>query len=115
MKIYFETDAQHRVFPCCDYIEEIEPEESWHIGVIEAPAYEAHGIPRWKYEDGACVLRTADEIRADIEDLPLPDPTETDQLRADVDFLTMENEALEDSMAQAQADIDYCLMLLEEE
>ena len=35
--------------------------------------------------------------------------------QADVDFLTMENEALEDDMEQAKADIDYLLMITEEE
>lgn len=48
-------------------------------------------------------------------------PSETDVLRADVDFLTMENEFLETENAELKeqaevdrADIDYCLMLLEE-
>ena len=42
-------------------------------------------------------------------------PTTEEILRADVDFLTMENEALEETTEQQQADIDYCLMLLDEE
>lgn len=34
--------------------------------------------------------------------------------QADVDFLTMENEILSEENEQQQADIDFCLMLLEE-
>lgn len=42
-------------------------------------------------------------------------PTAEDYLRADVDFLTMENEALTAESEQARADIDYLLMITEEE
>lgn len=42
-------------------------------------------------------------------------PTEAERLQADVDFLTMENEYLEGESAQARADIDYLLMITEEE
>ena len=42
-------------------------------------------------------------------------PSTEEILRADVDYLTMENEALEGTVEQQQADIDYCLMLLDEE
>ena len=42
-------------------------------------------------------------------------PSQEEILRADVDFLTMENESLEGTVEQQQADIDYCLMLLDEE
>lgn len=41
-------------------------------------------------------------------------PTEEERLRADLDFVTMENEYLNEVNEQQQADIDYCLMLLEE-
>ena len=42
-------------------------------------------------------------------------PTMEDHLRADIDFLTMENEALTAESEQARADIDYLLMITEEE
>ena len=42
-------------------------------------------------------------------------PTAEEILRADVDYLTMENEALEGDVEQAKADIDYLLMITEEE
>lgn len=40
-------------------------------------------------------------------------PTEFDHLRADIDYLQMENDALTIENNQLRADIDYCLMLLE--
>lgn len=42
-------------------------------------------------------------------------PTVEDHLRADIDFLTMENEDLEEQAEQARADIDYLLMLSDED
>ena len=42
-------------------------------------------------------------------------PTAEDHLRADIDFLTMENESLTAESEQARADIDYLLMITEEE
>lgn len=114
MKIFYITDEQNRVEPACDWRDDIVPEPEWLVGEIESPAYEEHGIPLWKRENGVCVRRTPAEIQADIDALPIPEPTETDQLRADVDFLTMENEYLEDNVEQAKADIDYLLMITEE-
>ena len=34
------------------------------------------GILRWKYEDGACVLRSEAEIAADRDALPKPQPSQ---------------------------------------
>ena len=42
-------------------------------------------------------------------------PTMEDHLKADIDFLTMENESLTEQAEQARADIDYLLMITEEE
>lgn len=114
MKIFYTLDNNNRIYPCCDWREDIESDESWRIGEIDAPAYEEHGIPLWKESGGQCVYRTVEEVQADIDEIPLPEPTEEDQLRADVDFLTMENESLQTDVEQAKADIDYLLMLTEE-
>lgn len=40
--------------------------------------------------------------------------TENDHIRADLDFLLMENESLIMENEQLRADVDYCLMLLDE-
>ena len=45
------------------------------------------GIPLYKLEDGYPVRRTEEELEADRAELPEPEPTEHEQLRADVDFL----------------------------
>ena len=115
MKIFFTIDELNRVYPVSDWSVDIEPDESWHVGEIEAPAYEEHGVSLWKEVNGQCVRRTAEEVQADVDVIPLPEPTEEEQLMADVDFLTMENEALEEDVEQAKADIDYLLMITEEE
>lgn len=38
--------------------------------------YTMQGIPRWKYEGGACVLRSEAEIAEDVANLPPPTPAE---------------------------------------
>ena len=42
-------------------------------------------------------------------------PTTEERLQADIDYLSMENEYLEGEADQARADIDYLLMITEEE
>lgn len=50
--------------------------------------YTMEGIPRYKYADGACSLRTDKEIEADRAAIPAPGPSASEKLRADVDFLS---------------------------
>lgn len=45
------------------------------------------GIPLYKYLKGNIVPRTEEEIQADIDALPEPEPTPMEQLRADIDFI----------------------------
>lgn len=89
IKVYYIVDDNNRVYPICDWSEDIEPDESWYVGEIEAPAYEEHGIPLWKESGGQCVRRTDEEVKADVDALPVPEPTEEEKLRADVDYLLM--------------------------
>ena len=49
--------------------------------------YTMDGILRYRWDGSAAVLRTEEELEADREALPEPEPTEHEQLRADVDFL----------------------------
>lgn len=49
--------------------------------------YTMNGIPRYRWDGYAAVLRSEEELEADREALPEPEPTEHEQLRADVDFL----------------------------
>lgn len=91
------------------------PKEGWVILDLEPPVSEQkYGISLYKYENGQCVRRTAEEVQADIDAIPLPEPTEIEYLKADMNFLTMENESLQADVEQAKADIDYLLMLTEE-
>ena len=94
MRIFFLTDTQNRVIPVSDWSEDITPEPDWITGEITEPVYETHGIPLWKYSNGVCVSRTSEEVQADVEALPIPEPTEQEILRADVDFLLMMLEEL---------------------
>lgn len=50
-----------------------------------------HMIPLYKYENGEVIRRTKEEIEADIAAIPVPvlEPTETERLRADVDYLAI--------------------------
>ena len=49
--------------------------------------YTMDGIPRYRWDGSAAVLRTEEELDADRAARPAPEPTEQEQLRADVDFL----------------------------
>ena len=88
MRIFFTTDDKLCVYPCCDDSGQ-EPEAGWYSGEIDGSAYETHGIPIYKYVDGRITDRTESEIQADIDAMPVPEPTEAELLRADIDYLLM--------------------------
>lgn len=48
-----------------------------------------HGIPRYKYEDGACVLRSEEEIAEDVAALPKPQPSQLDRVEAQATYTAM--------------------------
>lgn len=78
--------------------------------------------------NGVIIRRNFNFIEAvESEDMPAPAHWEYEEWQmsseqhevwltqqADVDFLTMENEILTEENEQQQADIDFCLMLLED-
>lgn len=47
------------------------------------------GILRWKYGDGACVLRSEEELAADRDALPKPQPSQLDRVEAQVTYTAM--------------------------
>lgn len=47
------------------------------------------GIPRYKYEGGACVLRSGEEIAADLDALPKPRPSQLDRIEAQATYTAM--------------------------
>lgn len=56
-------------------------------GVENPPLYTEDGIPLYRWTGAEAVTRTEAEIEADRAELPAPEPTELEKLRADVDFL----------------------------
>lgn len=56
---------------------------------FDEPLTEEHGIPVYKYENGKCIHRTAQEIAEDIADIPEPTPTATERNTANIDYLSM--------------------------
>lgn len=45
--------------------------------------YTMQGIPRYKFEAGACVLRSEAEIVEDVANLPPPEPSQLEQTQAE--------------------------------
>lgn len=56
---------------------------------LDGGLYTMQGIPRYKYEDGACVLRSEAEIAADLDALPKPQPSQLDRVEAQATYTAM--------------------------
>lgn len=56
--------------------------------------YTYDGISRYKYEDGACVLRSEEEMEADRAALPPPAPTQLDRVEAQLAYTAMMTDTL---------------------
>ena len=91
MQMYICKDENNRIFPCCVWYENIEPDSGWILvnWDDEQDFYEEHGVPLYKYVNGQVVARTQQEVQADVDALPIPEPTPEEILRADVDYLLM--------------------------
>ena len=71
---------------------------------FDQPIYTEDGIPRYKLQDGKAVERTEEEIQADREALPKPEPTPTvEELQAKITALTTSNQMLEDCLVEMAA------------
>lgn len=51
--------------------------------------YTMDGIPRYKYADGVCSLRTDAEIEADMAAIPAPAPSQLDGIEAQATYTAM--------------------------
>lgn len=51
--------------------------------------YTMQGIPRYKYDGGACVLRSEAELAADRDALPKPQPSQLDRIEAQATYTAM--------------------------
>ena len=100
--VYIKTDEQDRIVRCeGEYtlpsdlsgwilIDEGEPCDKRNLAqshYFYGGLYTMDGIPRYRWDGSAAVLRTEEELEADKAARPAPEPTEQEQLRADVDFL----------------------------
>lgn len=56
---------------------------------LDGGLYTTQGIPRYKYEGGACVLRSEEEIAADRDALPKPQPSQLDRVEAQATYTAM--------------------------
>ena len=56
---------------------------------LDGGLYTMQGIPRYKYEDGACVLRSEEEIAEDVAALPKPQPSQLDRVEAQATYTAM--------------------------
>ena len=100
--VYIKTDKQGRITRCeGEYtlpvdldgwilIDEGEPCDKRNLAqshYFDGGLYTMNGIPRYRWDGSAAVLRTEEELEADRAARTAPEPTEQEQLRADVDFL----------------------------
>ena len=56
---------------------------------LDGGLYTSLGIPRYKYEGGACVLRSEEELAADRDALPKPQPSQLDRVEAQATYTAM--------------------------
>ena len=56
---------------------------------LDGGLYTHDGIPRYKYEGGACVLRSEEEIADDRDALPKPQPSQLDRVEAQATYTAM--------------------------
>lgn len=61
---------------------------------LDGGLYTMQGIPRYKYEDGACVLRSEEEVEADRAALPPTAPTQLDRVEAQVAYTAIMTDTL---------------------
>lgn len=56
---------------------------------LDGGLYTMQGVPRYKYDGGACVLRSEAEITADRDALPKPQPSQLDRVDAQATYTAM--------------------------
>lgn len=100
-KVYIQTDNQGRILRCdggyttpADLTGWTEIDEGTgdkynlcQSNYFAGGLYTMDGIPRYRWDGTQAVERTEEELEADRAARPAPEPTEQEQLRADVDFL----------------------------
>ena len=67
---------------------------------FEKPLTDDNGIYRYKYSNGAVYEKTEEEIEAEILKLPVPPPSETEFLKAQLKAVVERNDFIEDCIAE---------------
>lgn len=65
---------------------------------LDGGLYTMQGVPRYKYEGGACVLRSDAELAADRDALPTPQPSQLDRVEAQATYTAMMTDTLDTLM-----------------
>ena len=101
-RVYIKADEQGRITRCegeytlpadldgWTLIEEGSPCDRLNLAqshYFDGGLYTMDGIPRYRLDGTQVVERTEEELEEDRAARPAPEPTEQEQLRADVDFL----------------------------
>lgn len=107
-KVYIQIDSNMRITRCeggyttpsdlmgWDYIDEGDGDRYnlCQSHYFDGGLYTADGIPRYKYADGVCSLRTDAEIYADRASIPAPPPSQLDSVEAQSTYTAMMTETL---------------------
>ena len=100
-KVYIQTDTEGRILRCDGGYTTPADLTGWtkidegtgdkynlcQSHYFESGLYTMDYIPRYRWDGSAAVLRSEEELEEDRAARPAPEPTEQEQLRADVDFL----------------------------
>ena len=104
-KVYIQTDTEGRILRCEGgyTMSNIDDVSKWtyidegygdrfslaQSHYLDGGLYTSQGIPRYKYEGGACVLRSEEELAADRDALPKPQPSQLDRVEAQATYTAM--------------------------
>ena len=104
-KVYIQTDTDGRILRCEGgyTMSNIDDVSKWtyidegygdrfslaQSHYLDGGLYTHDGLLRWKYEDGECVLRSEEELAADRDALPKPQPSQLDRVEAQATYTAM--------------------------
>lgn len=109
-KVYIKIDNQNRITHCDGgyTIANIEDISEWTFvdegegskynlcqsNYFDGGLYTDDGIPRWKYANDKCVLRSDDELAVDRASVPAPAPSQLDRIEAQVMYTALMTDSL---------------------
>ena len=108
-RVYIKVDEQGRIVRCegeytlpanldgWTLIEEGTPCDRLNLAqshYFDGGLYTMDGIPRYKWDSSAVVLRSDEELEADRANIPEPAPTQLDRVEAQVTYTAMVTDTL---------------------